>query len=140
MIAIGSANVRAVVPTNPPASSSPKQSYRRPSPPATATSPAHRYSSATSKNSPASRSRSSNGDNIPDAPSAYTGLAVWRGRLALAALFVTTLNQHGGNAELVHLPEQGITGNTHFPMPDLNNLQIADLLSDFLHRERLDRR
>ena len=38
------------------------------------------------------------------------------------------------------LPDLGITGNTHFPMSDLNNVQIADLLSEFLHRERLDRK
>ncbi|MEO8180140.1 MAG: hypothetical protein ABI895_14995 [Deltaproteobacteria bacterium] len=79
------------------------------------------------------------GDNIPSTPSPYAGLDVWRGRLALAALFVAALNQHGGDAELVHLPDLGITGNTHFPMSDLNNLQIADLLSEYLHHKGLDR-
>jgi hypothetical protein len=39
---------------------------------------------------------------------------------------------------LVHLPEVGIRGNTHFMMSDLNNVQIADLLSKFLAEKRLD--
>jgi len=30
-------------------------------------------------------------------------------------------------------------GNTHFPMLDLNNVKIADLLSRFLKEQRLDR-
>jgi hypothetical protein len=80
------------------------------------------------------------GDNIPAIPSPYAGLDVWRGRLEMAALFVTAINQHGGDAELIHLPDIGITGNTHFPMSDLNNTRIAELLSDYLHAKALDRR
>ena len=38
------------------------------------------------------------------------------------------------------LPERGITGNTHFPMMDLNNVRIADLLSSFLAEHKLDAR
>jgi hypothetical protein len=38
----------------------------------------------------------------------------------------------------VDLPELGVRGNTHFPMSDLNNLQIADLLSQFLAQKGLD--
>lgn len=53
--------------------------------------------------------------------------------------FVDTVNAMGGNARWVHLPDIGIRGNTHFAMSDLNNLQISDLLSDFLRRYRLDR-
>lgn len=30
---------------------------------------------------------------------------------------------------MVHLPEIGIRGNTHFPFSDLNNIELADLLS-----------
>jgi hypothetical protein len=39
---------------------------------------------------------------------------------------------------LVHLPEIGIRGNTHFPFSDLNNVQIADLMSEFLKKKGLD--
>jgi hypothetical protein len=57
-----------------------------------------------------------------------------------AKLMVEAINRHGGEAANVMLPEVGIRGNTHFPMLDLNNVQIADLLSRFLEAERLDRR
>jgi hypothetical protein len=63
-----------------------------------------------------------------------------RVNLRTAELFVEAVNRHGGDAENVLLPEIGITGNTHFPMLDLNNVEIADLLSEFLRDKRLDRR
>jgi hypothetical protein len=53
-------------------------------------------------------------------------------------LFAEAINRHGGNAEILVLPEIGIHGNTHFPMLDLNNLEIADLLSKFFEDNRLD--
>jgi hypothetical protein len=43
-----------------------------------------------------------------------------------------------GDVTLVHLPEIGIRGNTHFLFSDLNNVQIADLMSEFLKKKRLD--
>jgi hypothetical protein len=57
-----------------------------------------------------------------------------------AKLFVDAINRHGGNAKNVMLPEIGVRGNTHFPMLDLNNVRIADLLSAFLKEHGLDRR
>jgi hypothetical protein len=48
------------------------------------------------------------------------------------------VNKHGGDVTLVDLPELGIRGNTHFPMSDLNNVQIADLLSRYLTEKKLD--
>ena len=48
------------------------------------------------------------------------------------------MNRHGGDVTLVELPALGIRGNTHFPMSDLNNVQIADLLSKFLSDKKLD--
>jgi len=57
-----------------------------------------------------------------------------------ARLMVDAINRHGGNAKNVMLPEVGIRGNTHFPMLDLNNGKIADLLSQFLKEQGLDRR
>jgi hypothetical protein len=56
-----------------------------------------------------------------------------------AKLFVEAVNRHGGNAKNVMLPEIAIRGNTHFPMLDLNNVRIADLLSQFLKEHGLDR-
>ncbi len=78
------------------------------------------------------------GDNIPDEPTANPGQDGWRVRLAMARLWRDAVNRHGGDVTLVHLPELGIRGNTHFPFSDLNNLRIADLLSEFLAEKGLD--
>lgn len=78
------------------------------------------------------------GDNIPEQPSAVPGLDNWRVRIAMARLFRDTVNRHGGDATLVHLPEVGIRGNTHFAFSDTNNVQVADLLSKFLAEKHLD--
>lgn len=78
------------------------------------------------------------GDNIPATPMANPGQDQWRTRLAMAKLWAATVNRHGGNATVVHLPELGIRGNTHFPFSDRNNVQIADLLSKFLEKNGLD--
>jgi len=48
------------------------------------------------------------------------------------------VNRRGGDVTVVHLPEIGIRGNTHFPFSDLNNLEIADLLYKFLEKKGLN--
>lgn len=78
------------------------------------------------------------GDNIPTEPTAERGKDNWRVRLAMAKLWVAAVNRHGGDARLVHLPEVGIRGNTHFLMSDLNNILIADQVSKFLAEKKLD--
>jgi pimeloyl-ACP methyl ester carboxylesterase len=78
------------------------------------------------------------GDNIPEQPTANPGQDNWRVRLAMARLFRDAVNRRGGDVTLVHLPDLGIRGNTHFPFSDLNNLQIADLMSKFLEQKKLD--
>lgn len=78
------------------------------------------------------------GDNFPTEPTTERGQDNWRVRLAMARLWVEAVNRHGGDARLVHLPEVGIQGNTHFLMSDLNNVQIAGLVSTFLHQKKLD--
>jgi len=55
-----------------------------------------------------------------------------------AQAFVAAINRHGGQAQLLHLPDIGITGNTHFAFSDLNNVQIANLLSQFLTQHHLN--
>lgn len=78
------------------------------------------------------------GDNIPTEPTRERGQDNWRVRLAMARLWVGIVNKHGGDARLVHLPDDGIRGNTHFLMSDLNNVQIADQIAAFLAEKRLD--
>jgi pimeloyl-ACP methyl ester carboxylesterase len=78
------------------------------------------------------------GDNFSVQPTTERGQDNWRVRLAMARLWVDAINRHGGDARLVHLPEIGIRGNTHFLMSDLNNVEIADLVSRFLGDKKLD--
>jgi pimeloyl-ACP methyl ester carboxylesterase len=78
------------------------------------------------------------GDNIPEKPSDIPGQDGWRVRLEMARKWRDTVNRHGGDVTVVHLPEVGIPGNTHFPFSDLNNQQVADLLSRFLSEKKLD--
>jgi hypothetical protein len=80
------------------------------------------------------------GDNIPATPHPIANLDIWRTRFAMAELFTDALNRHGGDASLLHLPDVGVYGNTHFPMSDLNNVQVADLLSHYLREKGLDKR
>jgi hypothetical protein len=78
------------------------------------------------------------GDHIPGKPVPEPGPDQWRVFLAMARHWRDAVNRRGGDVTLVHLPEQGIRGNTHFPMSDLNNVQIADLLSRYLAEKKLD--
>ncbi len=80
------------------------------------------------------------GDNIPTEPTTPANLDQWRTAIVQARLFVDTVNRHGGNAQLLHLPDVGVHGNTHFAFSDLNNVEVADLLSQFLREKGLDRR
>jgi hypothetical protein len=78
------------------------------------------------------------GDNIPSQPMANPGQDGWRVRLAMARLWRDAVNSRAGDVTVVHLPEIGVRGNTHFPFSDLNNIQIADALSTFLSAKKLD--
>jgi pimeloyl-ACP methyl ester carboxylesterase len=78
------------------------------------------------------------GDNIPKDPCPAVAADVWRIASLASRRFVDALKQRGGDASILGLPSVGIKGNTHFPFSDLNNLEVADLLSDFLHRKGLD--
>lgn len=78
------------------------------------------------------------GDNIPAQSVDLPAQDSWRARLSMARKWRDTVNKHGGDVTLIHLPEIGIKGNTHFLMSDLNNVQIADLVSKFLTEKKLD--
>ncbi len=77
------------------------------------------------------------GDFIPNEETSYPSLNFWRTALATARQWARVVNAHGGDVTIVHLPEMGIKGNTHFPMSDLNNLEIADVLSKWLNEKKL---
>ncbi len=78
------------------------------------------------------------GDYIPAEPSNNWAMDSWRVRLQMARLFAACINRHGGDATVIHLPDQGITGNSHFLFAERNNVQLADLLSAWLKEKGLD--
>ncbi|ATD65267.1 alpha/beta fold hydrolase [Neisseria weixii] len=63
----------------------------------------------------------------------------WGTELEMAKQFVATVNKYGGDATLVHLPQIGIKGNSHFLMGEKNNTQLADLMADWLKQKGLDK-
>ncbi|MDD4419611.1 MAG: alpha/beta fold hydrolase [Bacteroides graminisolvens] len=79
------------------------------------------------------------GDNIADKPTEVWNKDHWRSGLEMARLWAATINRHGGDATVIHLPEIGIKGNTHFPFSDLNNIEVADELSKWLKQKGLDK-
>lgn len=79
------------------------------------------------------------GDNIPAEPDPNPGTDGWRVRMEMARLWMDAVNRYGGDVTVVHLPEIGIKGNTHFPFSDVNNLEIADLMSAWLKEKGLDK-
>jgi len=79
------------------------------------------------------------GDNIPKMPSQNPGQDMMRAGIIVAKRWVDTVNAHGGDATMIFLPERGIFGNTHSMFSDLNNLEVADLLSEWLAEKGLDR-
>lgn len=79
------------------------------------------------------------GDNIPAETSEKPGEDQWRASLEMAKRWKEVVNEHGGDVTLIHLPEHGIKGNTHFPMSDLNNKTIADLMADWLSEKRINK-
>ena len=78
------------------------------------------------------------GDNIPDSPVAQPHQDYWRCALQMARLWAEAVNRHGGDVTVIHLPEKGLHGNTHFMFSDRNSAAVADLLSQWLHDRNLD--
>jgi len=79
------------------------------------------------------------GDFIPQQETNAPSLNFWRNALNTARQWAKVVNKHGGDVTIVHLPEIGIKGNTHFPMSDLNNVEIANLLSAWLKQKELNK-
>ena len=62
----------------------------------------------------------------------------WRAAAMMADAFVKAVNRHGGDARVVHLPDLGIRGNSHFPFAEKNNVEVAGALEAWLKEKRLD--
>ena len=63
----------------------------------------------------------------------------WFCEYALAEQFVAAINRHGGDATLVHLPDIGIRGNSHFLMQEKNSEEIMKLALAWLKSKGLDK-
>ncbi len=76
------------------------------------------------------------GDNIYKSNSAV-GPDKWQTELDMAYKFADCINRHGGQAEVIHLPDIGIVGNSHFLMSETNNQEIAQVISNWLNEHGL---
>jgi len=89
----------------------------------------------------AARKKSTYGDNIPKQPIPDLVADGHRAQVVTSKMFVDAINQKaGGNASVLHLPDVGLFGNSHFMFSDLNNVQVPDQLSRFLNLKGLDGR
>jgi pimeloyl-ACP methyl ester carboxylesterase len=69
-------------------------------------------------------------DHHADAPEPFGSR--WTTSMQQCRDFAASIQNEGGDVTFMHLPEMGIHGNTHMFMLDKNNLQIADLLRDWM--------
>ncbi len=80
------------------------------------------------------------GDNIPTVPISDLVADGRRAQVMASRLFEKAVNSRGGDAKILHLPDIGLRGNSHFVFLDQNNLAVADQLALFLHKKGLDTR
>jgi hypothetical protein len=74
------------------------------------------------------------GDNIPRLPD---GLDVRGAIRQRCILWSERINNHGGNATVLDLPDVGVHGNTHYPMADTNSDQVAAVVLRWLSQQGL---
>ncbi|WDA70055.1 alpha/beta hydrolase [Lactococcus lactis] len=77
------------------------------------------------------------GDKVPREPADSWPVDAWRARAEMADHFVAAINRHGGQAELLRLPDLGLKGNTHFMFQDLNNQEVAGVIDNWLKKHNL---
>ena len=73
------------------------------------------------------------GDHLGDVQG---GPANWAQSLEACKTFVQQVKDAGGDAEMMYLPQMGIKGNSHMLMQDRNNLQLADLIVNWIDKAR----
>ena len=70
------------------------------------------------------------GDHL-DTPTGIPDFS-WQAAYEGCRAFVARVNAAGGSARMLHLPEQGIRGNSHMVMQDRNSLRVADLVLEWI--------
>lgn len=77
------------------------------------------------------------GDYIENGPGDIQSTGFWQSVLNQCRDFAERYNADGGDATVVYLPAEGITGNSHFLFQEMNNVQIAELLFSWLEKHNL---
>lgn len=77
------------------------------------------------------------GDNIPKTHSKNPGQDFWYATRETAYRFAETINRHGGDAQVIDLPAEGIFGNTHFIFSDTNNAEVAEHILNWMKKKGL---
>lgn len=78
------------------------------------------------------------GDYIDNGPEDIASTAFWQQVRDGALEFAEAYNAAGGDATVVDLPKEGITGNSHFMFQELNNKEIADHIEAWLTERHLN--
>lgn len=77
------------------------------------------------------------GDYIFNGPENIMSTGFWQAVLQQCRDFAEKYNADGGDATVIHLPDIGITGNSHFMFQELNNAEIADVIETWLKEHNL---
>ena len=77
------------------------------------------------------------GDYIENGPEDIQSTGFWQAVLNQCRGFAQQYNADGGDATVVYLPSEGITGNSHFLFQEMNNAQIAELVFAWLEQHNL---
>jgi pimeloyl-ACP methyl ester carboxylesterase len=67
-----------------------------------------------------------------DTATGISTLPTWQGRFEACQAMIGRIKNAGGQAEMLSPAETGIRGNSHMIMQDKNNLQIADLILQWI--------
>jgi pimeloyl-ACP methyl ester carboxylesterase len=72
------------------------------------------------------------GDYIDNGPEDILSTSFWAGVRDAAVAFAEQYNADGGNCTVYNLPDEGITGNSHFMFQELNNDVIAQHIDNWI--------
>ncbi len=75
------------------------------------------------------------GDYIDNGPEDIMSTDFWKSVRDGAVQFAEKYNADGGDCTIVNLPDEGITGNSHFMFQELNNDIIADHIESWIQNK-----
>lgn len=78
------------------------------------------------------------GDYMDNGPEDIHSSGFWRNVKDAALAFAEAYNADGGDCTVVDLPQEGITGNSHFMFQEMNNQEIADHVETWLAERGLN--